>query len=100
MSGYYLTPRALKDLDQIADYSLIQWGERQTEKYLGEMAKCFERLGRNPDAGRTRDDIGDGYRSYRQGSHMIFYVVVCDAIAIIGIPHGSMDIHAYFETPE
>jgi toxin ParE1/3/4 len=99
LSRYRLTPRALKDLDQIADYTLAQWGERQTAKYLSDMAARFEWLSDNPGAGRIRDEIGEGYRSFRQGSHLIFYIVESEVVAIIGIPHGSMDIDAYFQSP-
>ena len=99
MKSYRLTPRALKDLDQIADFSLATWGERQTEKYLSDMAERFEWLGKNPGAGRMRDEIGEGYLSYRQGSHLIFYIVDGDIVAIIGIPHGSMDVDAFFQSP-
>lgn len=100
MSGFRLTPRALKDLDQIADYTLARWGERQTEKYLSDMATRFRWLSQNTGAGRVRDDVGQGFRSYRQGSHQIFYIIENDVVAIIGIPHGSMDIDAYFQSSD
>lgn len=99
MRRYRLAPRALKDLDQIADFTLATWGERQAEKHLSDMAKRFDWLGKNPGAGRLREEIGEGYRSYRQGSHLIFYIVDGDMIAIIGIPHGSVDVDAFFESP-
>jgi toxin ParE1/3/4 len=99
LSRYRLTPRALKDLDQIAEYTLARWGERQAEKYLSDMTTRFAWLSENPAAGRVRNEIGEGYRSYRQGSHHIFYIVENGFVAVIGIPHGSMDIDAYFETP-
>lgn len=99
MRKYRLTPRALKDLDLIADFTLATWGERQSEKYLSDMAKRFDWLSKNPGAGRLREEIGEGYRSYRQGSHLIFYIVSGDIVAIIGIPHGSMDIDTYFQSP-
>ena len=99
MRSYRLTTRALKDLDHIADFTLAAWGERQTEKYLSDLAKRFDWLCKNPGAGRLRTEIGEGYRSYRQGSHLIFYIDDGDIVAIIGIPHGSMDIDAYFQSP-
>lgn len=99
VSGYRLTPHALKDLDEIADYSLANWGERQTEFYLSNLERRFEWLGKHPQAGRPRDDIGAGYCSYRQGSHLIFYIVENSTVAIIGVPHGAMDIDAFFDTP-
>jgi plasmid stabilization system protein ParE len=50
-------------LDQIADYTLAQWGDRQVEIYLNALAKRFEWLAKNPIAGLARDDIAQGYRS-------------------------------------
>jgi toxin ParE1/3/4 len=95
-----LTPRALRDLDAIADYTLAAWGERQTEKYLGELEQRIRWLAQNPHAGRARDEVGEGYRSYPHGAHVIFYLIEDGEIAIIGVPHGAMDIEAYFEAPE
>jgi plasmid stabilization system protein ParE len=89
----------LKDLDPIADVSLATWGERHAEKYLSDMAKRFEWLGKNPCAGRMRDETGEGYLSYRQGSHLIFDSVDGDIVAIIGIPYGSTDVVAFFQSP-
>jgi toxin ParE1/3/4 len=94
-----ITPRALSDLDSIADYSMQTWGAKQTEKYLKELDARFKWLAAHPNAGKSRDEIAEGYRSYRQGSHQIFYVLVGGDIAVIGIPHGSMDIDAYFQDP-
>lgn len=100
MNRYRITPRALKDLDAIADYSLATWGARQTEKYLSELDKRFQWLADHPGVGRARTEIGEGLRSYPHGSHVIFYIVEADAVAIIGVPHGAMDIEAYFSPPE
>jgi len=99
VSRFRLTSRALRDLDTIADYSLATWGERQTEKYIGELEQRFRWLAQNPQAGRARNEVGEGYRSYPLGAHVIFYVIIPEGVAIIGVPHGAMDIEAYFETP-
>ena len=100
MNRYRVTPRALKDLDAIADYTLATWGARQTEKYLAELDKSFQWLADHPGVGRARTEIAEGFRSYPHGSHVIFYIVEADAVAIIGVPHGAMDIDAYFDTPD
>lgn len=99
MSRFRLTPRALRDVDTIADYTLAAWGERQAEKYLAELEQRFRWLAQNPHGGRSRDEVGTGYRSYPHGAHVIFYLIEGGDVAIIGIPHGSMDIDAYFATP-
>jgi toxin ParE1/3/4 len=60
MTGYRVAPRALRDLDAIADYTLARWGERQAEKYLLEIERRFRWLARNPHAGRVREDVAAG----------------------------------------
>jgi len=92
VAKYRLTPRALSDLDAIADYSLDQWGPTQTEAYLSSIADRFQWLAENPSLGRSRDDVADGYRSFPEGKHVVFYIVMSDHIAIIGVPHASMDL--------
>ena len=62
------------------------------EDYLRSLNSRFEQLAENPFAGRERNDAHPGYRSFPEGSHIIFYVVNDDHVDIIGIPHTSMDI--------
>lgn len=67
------------------------WGSDQLGPYLRALNARFEWLAEQPLAGRERDDVHPGYRSFPEGSHVIFYLVVDDGIDIIGIPHKSMD---------
>ena len=96
MKRFRLTPRALKDLDEIADYSVRTWDEAQTERYLAALEERFQWLAENPLLGRARDEIAEGYRSFRQGSHIVFYIIAGESVHIIGVPHAAMDIDAYF----
>ncbi len=64
----------------------------QTDKYILQLRKRVQWLTDNPMLGRTRDEIKEGYRSFREGSHVIFYRTTGDAIEIIGILHQNMDI--------
>ena len=92
---YRLTPRALNDLDAIADFSLDRWEPHQTEDYLRQLADRFQWLADNPSTGRPRDDVADEYRSFSEGKHVIFYLVMPEEkIAIIGVPHTAMDVTA------
>lgn len=87
-----LTPRALADLDAIADYTIDSWGVAQMVEYLQTLNNRFAWLAENPLAGHDRRDIHPDYRSFPQGSHIIFYLTSDESIDIIGIPHKSMDI--------
>ncbi|MEM8817776.1 MAG: type II toxin-antitoxin system RelE/ParE family toxin, partial [Pseudomonadota bacterium] len=69
---YRLTPRAANDLDDIADYTIQSWGEDQAGEHLAALVERFESLADNPMLGRNRDDMHPGYRSFPEGSHIVF----------------------------
>ncbi len=98
-AGYRLTPRAVRDLEDIADYTLEVWGAEQLEIYLRRLVTRFEWLAENLEIGRRRDDVELGYRCYPEGQHLIFYLIdaASGELAIIGVPHGAMDIDDYFD---
>lgn len=71
-------------------------GRRQRNRYLGELDACFHWLAKNARLGRHRPEIHEGYYSYAQGVHVIFYLISEEYVDIIGIPHKAMDIDNFF----
>lgn len=98
MPGYRITPRAQDDLKNIGQYTERQWGKRQRNTYLKALEKRFNWLAENPKLGKHRPDIADGYYSFPQGWHVVFYLIRENSIDIIGVPHKEMDIISYFLT--
>ena len=98
MPGFRITHRAREDLKSIARYSERHWGKVQRDNYLVALNARFEWLAFHPQMGKHRTDIQPGYYSFPQGSHVVFYLIQDDHIAIIGIPHREMDIASYFGT--
>jgi toxin ParE1/3/4 len=96
MTIFKITPRAKESLKEIGRYTLKKWGKTQRNDYLRAIDSRFEWLANNPDMGRHRNDIEEGYYSYRHREHLIFYVIMSDHISVIGIPHTAMDILNYF----
>lgn len=92
MKRYILSPEAKTDIANIRKYTATQWGKARTEKYSLRLRERMRWLADNPMLGQARDEIKEGYRSFNEGSHIIFYRVTVSAIEIIGIPHQSMDI--------
>ncbi|MCF6327440.1 MAG: type II toxin-antitoxin system RelE/ParE family toxin [Devosiaceae bacterium] len=98
MSGiFHITPRAGEDLISIGRYTLKKWNRVQRDKYLREIDRRFQWLANKPELGKHRREIEEGYYSFPQGSHVIFYIILEDRIDIIGIPHKNMDILNYFD---
>ena len=93
---FRITPRAAQDLRNIARFTLEKWGKDQRDAYLRALDRRFSWLAQSPERGRARPDVKEGYYSYVQGSHVIFYLIREGGIDIIGIPHQRMDVTNYF----
>ena len=96
MPAFRITPRAREDLINIGRYTERQWGRHQRNTYLNALEKRLGWLAENPQLGKHRTDVAEGYYSFPQGQHVIFYMIGEMSIDIIGIPHKEMDIVAYF----
>lgn len=97
MQPYLLTTAARDDLLNIGRFTAKKWGKQQRNKYLKQLDDAFTLLSRQPEAGRSADDIKRGYRKFRQGSHLIFYRVGDEShIVIIRVLHKSIDVERHF----
>lgn len=96
-ASYRITPRAEKDLFEIARYTQSEWGRTQRNRYLKALELRFKWLAENPQLGLPRSDIRQGYYCYPQGKHLIFYIPGSNGIDIIGVPHQRMDPGALFD---
>ncbi|MBM3560065.1 MAG: type II toxin-antitoxin system RelE/ParE family toxin [Alphaproteobacteria bacterium] len=91
MAGWQLTRLAAADLDEIGRYTQEKWGRDQRLRYLAALERRMAFLAERPDAGRKRDDVREGYKSWREGSHVIFYKSDSDSLLIVRVLHHAMD---------
>lgn len=98
-AAYALRKLAVDDLEAIWVFTVEQWGVEQAEGYLTSLFSCFEDLAENPQLGRQRDEVKAGYRSFPQGRHVVFYLVVPAGIEVIGIVHQSADVDSRLGQP-
>ena len=91
MKTYRITPKAERDLLAIGEYTLKQWGESQRDIYLKSIVDRLTWLCDYPELSTKRDDIREGYYSYHEGKHLIFYMINDNHIDIIGVLHERMD---------
>ncbi|WP_119393437.1 type II toxin-antitoxin system RelE/ParE family toxin [Salinibius halmophilus] len=92
-----VTQRARADLKNIGRYTERTWGKTQRNLYLKSIEARFQWLAENPLLGKHRTDICEGYYSFPEGQHVVFYLFSSTTIDIIGIPHKEMDTISYFQ---
>lgn len=66
--------------------------EPAADRVIDQFVHHFQVLGRNPYAGRSRDDLREGYRSFPVGQYVVFYRVQHPGVQIMHIVHGKRDI--------
>ena len=91
-----LRPRAQRDLEDIWDHTVRTWGAAQAEKYLRQIEAALATITRDPQIGRSCDDIRAGYRRFPTGSHIVFYRIDAEVIDVVRILHQRMDFEQHF----
>lgn len=95
MSRIVLSPRAKIDLSEIWDYSFLQWGVEQAEKYIRELGSAMEAVASDPTKSVDIGDVRRGYRKSRSGSHVILFKITDVGIDIVRILHQRMDFERH-----
>ena len=96
MANFYFTEQAEKDLEAIIDFTVQRWGAAQSHNYIDELEALAQILADNPLLGTERDELSQGLRSFPYESHLLFYVLQQDRIAIVRVLHMSVDVVRYF----
>lgn len=88
------SPMALKDLRDINDYVIANWGESVAKKALEKITSDIRRLGQYPtlgvDLGKTID-VPTKYRYIFSGQNYVFYYVEVDKIRIVRVLNERQD---------
>jgi len=82
---------AREDFVAILRYTLATWGEAQMLGYREKLESALDRVAENPELGRQRTELAQGYRSIAVGSHMIIYRIAGQTLDIVRILHSRMD---------
>ena len=92
MTEIRLTELALQDLLAIEEFSFVTFGREQMSQYLAGLRQAFVRLQEYPGIGVARDDLRAGSRSYRYGSHRIYYRASEAGVLIQRILHYARQV--------
>ena len=97
MPGYVLSPQAADDLESIFEYTLVQWGEEQFERYRRSLTRALEAVGEDPmlPGSRAREDLMPGCRFYRVEHHYIAYRKGKGVVEVGRILHERMNFELH-----
>jgi toxin ParE1/3/4 len=88
---YRLTQEARREVLEIWNY-IAEDDEAAADRFIDLLIDRFEMLGRNPQAGRRRDDLRRGYRSFPVKEYLILYRVEPQQVGIMRVLHGRRDV--------
>ena len=93
MARYYLTNKAVSDLEGIWDYTVDNWSENHADKYYHLLVDSFNEIASKPLIGRLYLGIVDNLKGYQVGKHIVFYRVIdSNNVEIVRILHERMDL--------
>lgn len=94
------SPEALDDREIIWDYYVGAAGKHTAEKVLRDIADVIALIEGHPFAGRARDEIRPGLRSFAAPPHVVFYRVVKDMPEIVRVLDWRQDVEEKFAAPD
>lgn len=93
--NFEISKLALKDLDDIWEYSAEQWSRQQANRYYKELIQSIQEICNNSEIGKPIDYVKQGHRIINVKSHMIVYKMQQEIIYIDRILHQKMDIEKH-----
>ena len=97
---YRLSRTAEAELLELWAYILEEsQSEKRADKVIGDIVRKFATLADFPNMGRSREELGAGYRSFPVRRHLIYYRLVADGIEISHVLHGAQDVPSVYFPP-
>jgi len=91
MAVYKISGKASADVDDIYEYTIVNFGIEQARTYLHGLSDCFKTLAENPLRGRAADELAPELRRYEYQSHVVFYREMEQYTLIVRVLHKRMD---------
>lgn len=94
MREVILRPEAERDIEDIADYTLSQWGADQARQYVTDLRRAIEKLTSTAGHYATNDTLFPGLRKLRCGQHRVYFLVENATVDVVRVLHERMDAKA------
>ena len=88
---------ARRDLTSIWNY-IAEDNPSRADTFLDEFYELFQTLAQNPEAGRRRDELCFGIRSFPKGNYVVFYAVAENRkeLEVVRVLSGYRDLDKLF----
>ena len=90
--AHRLAPEAESDLDDIWYYVATSAGVDIADRLVDALTTRFFLLGKYPRAGRRRDDLRPGIRSFPVSGYIVLYRLEGEDVLIQRVVRGSRDL--------
>ena len=98
MAKFYLSNKAIEDIDAIWLYTLDAWSESQADDYYHDLVSACQHIADHPAyLDKEYSEILSGLYCHRCRKHLIFYILIDDGVEIVRILHERMDIETKFD---
>lgn len=94
MRDVIFRPEADADIEDIADYTIDQWGKVQARKYVAELRQAIEALGGTAERHPLSDQPFPGLRRMRSRHHLVYYLCDESHVDVLRVLHERMDASA------
>ena len=96
MLGIYKTPLAKIDLLECWFYIATENSPAVADNILLKIEDVLSMLAKNPDAGKSRPELGKELQSFPVSGYTLFYTHDEKRLTLIRMLHGSMDVGLHF----
>jgi toxin ParE1/3/4 len=86
-----LSDEAYDDLIDIQNYTLLEYGESQMEKYSDILEQALEHILYYPLSGHSRIDVPEKYLTWQVEEHILIYRVENNIIYLVRVLHKKMN---------
>lgn len=89
-----LRPIAEADLDDIADYTIAEWGAAQAREYITALRHNISGLQEFPARFPRYESTVGVFRKMKCQHHLVFFTVSVEVVDVIRILHERMDVES------
>lgn len=97
MTKFVLSNKADKDLADIFEYGILNFGVESATKYLLGINEKFQFISENKELGSSADEICKGLKRITYNKHVVFFKEQQGAVLIVRVLRREMDFdrHLY-----